>query len=92
MCIGGDMKDEYDFSNAERGKFYRPDLRLIPPRAAGTGGAGFSRDQRQEARHDGQSTGQSVAEKRHRIDSGCRWLKAPIGTLRSAPYSRSRGF
>lgn len=25
------MKDEYDFSNAERGKFYRPDLRLIPP-------------------------------------------------------------
>jgi len=28
---GDDMKDEYDFSNAERGKFYRPDLRLIPP-------------------------------------------------------------
>ena len=25
------MKDEYDFTNAERGKFYRPDLRLIPP-------------------------------------------------------------
>lgn len=25
------MKDEYDFSKAERGKFYRPDLRLIPP-------------------------------------------------------------
>ncbi|MEQ1592907.1 MAG: hypothetical protein ABL892_11035 [Thiobacillaceae bacterium] len=25
------MKDEYDFSNAERGKFYRPGLRLIPP-------------------------------------------------------------
>lgn len=25
------MKDEYDFSNAERGKFYKPDLRLIPP-------------------------------------------------------------
>ena len=25
------MKDEYDFSNAERGKFYRPNLRLIPP-------------------------------------------------------------
>ena len=25
------MKDEYDFSNAERGKFYRADLRLIPP-------------------------------------------------------------
>ena len=25
------MKDEYDFSNAERGKFYRRDLRLIPP-------------------------------------------------------------
>ena len=25
------MKDEYDFSNAERGKFFRPDLRLIPP-------------------------------------------------------------
>lgn len=25
------MKDEYDFSNAERGKFYRPSLRLIPP-------------------------------------------------------------
>jgi hypothetical protein len=25
------MKDEYDFSNAERGKFYRPDVQLIPP-------------------------------------------------------------
>ena len=25
------MKDEYAFSNAERGKFYRPNLRLIPP-------------------------------------------------------------
>ena len=25
------MKDEYDFSNAERGKFYRPDAQLIPP-------------------------------------------------------------
>ena len=24
------MKDEYDFSKAERGKFYRPNLRLIP--------------------------------------------------------------
>lgn len=25
------MKDEYDFSGAERGKFFRPDLKLIPP-------------------------------------------------------------
>ena len=25
------MKDEYDFSNAQRGKFYKPDLRLIAP-------------------------------------------------------------
>lgn len=25
------MKDEYDFSHAERGKFFRPNLRLIPP-------------------------------------------------------------
>jgi hypothetical protein len=25
------MKDEYDFSGAERGKFYRPGLKLIPP-------------------------------------------------------------
>ena len=25
------MKDEYDFSNAERGKFYKPEMRLIPP-------------------------------------------------------------
>ena len=25
------MKDEFDFSTAERGKFYRPNLRLIPP-------------------------------------------------------------
>lgn len=25
------MKDEYDFSNAQRGKFHRPNLRLIPP-------------------------------------------------------------
>jgi hypothetical protein len=25
------MKDEYDFSNAERGKFYCRDAQLIPP-------------------------------------------------------------
>ncbi len=25
------MKDEYDFSNAQRGKFFKPDLRLITP-------------------------------------------------------------
>jgi hypothetical protein len=25
------MKDEYDFSSAERGKFYRRDAQLIPP-------------------------------------------------------------
>ena len=25
------MKDEYDFSNAQQGKFYKPDLRQIPP-------------------------------------------------------------
>jgi hypothetical protein len=25
------MKDEYDFSTAERGRFYRPNAVLIPP-------------------------------------------------------------
>jgi hypothetical protein len=25
------MKDQYDFSKGERGKFHRPDLTLIPP-------------------------------------------------------------
>jgi predicted HicB family RNase H-like nuclease len=25
------MKDEYDFSKAERGKFYRHDVQMIPP-------------------------------------------------------------
>ncbi len=25
------MKDEYDFTGAERGKFYRPNLKLVPP-------------------------------------------------------------
>jgi len=25
------MKDEYDFSKAERGRFYRPDAALTPP-------------------------------------------------------------
>jgi hypothetical protein len=25
------MKDGYDFSKAERGKFFRPDAQLIPP-------------------------------------------------------------
>ena len=25
------MKEEYDFSNAERGRFYRPDTQLKPP-------------------------------------------------------------
>lgn len=31
MPQGELMKDEYDFSKAQRGKFYRPNLRLIPP-------------------------------------------------------------
>ena len=26
-----DMKDEYDFSKAERGRFYRKDAALVPP-------------------------------------------------------------
>jgi hypothetical protein len=26
-----DMKDEYDFSKAERGRFFRPGAILIPP-------------------------------------------------------------
>jgi len=26
-----DMRDEYDFSKAERGKFHRPDAMLVPP-------------------------------------------------------------
>jgi hypothetical protein len=26
-----EMRDEYEFSNAERGKFYRPDAVLAPP-------------------------------------------------------------
>jgi hypothetical protein len=25
------VKDEYDFSKAERGRFYRPDAVLVPP-------------------------------------------------------------
>ena len=25
------MKDEYDFSNSQRSKFYKPDVRLSPP-------------------------------------------------------------
>jgi len=25
------MKDDYDFSKAERGRFYRPDAVLVPP-------------------------------------------------------------
>jgi len=25
------MKDEYDFSRAERGRFYRPEAALVPP-------------------------------------------------------------
>ena len=25
------MKSEYDFSNAERGKFHRPEMELVPP-------------------------------------------------------------
>jgi hypothetical protein len=25
------MKDEYDFSNGERGRFFRPDATLVPP-------------------------------------------------------------
>ncbi len=25
------MKEQYDFSKGVRGKFYKPDLRLIPP-------------------------------------------------------------
>ena len=26
-----EMRDEYDFSNAERGKFYRPNVSFAPP-------------------------------------------------------------
>ena len=26
-----DMRDEYDFSKAERGKFHRPNASLVPP-------------------------------------------------------------
>ena len=26
-----DMKDEYDFTDAERGKFYRKNAELVPP-------------------------------------------------------------
>jgi len=29
--ITDDMKDEYDFSKAERGRFFRPDAKLVPP-------------------------------------------------------------
>ena len=29
--MNDDMKDEYDFSKAERGRFYRPDAILAPP-------------------------------------------------------------
>jgi predicted HicB family RNase H-like nuclease len=31
MKANDPMKDEYDFSNAERGKFYRKYTRLVPP-------------------------------------------------------------
>jgi hypothetical protein len=29
--MSNDMKPEYDLSNATRGKFFKPNLRLIPP-------------------------------------------------------------
>lgn len=29
--MGDPMKDEYDFSNAQRGKFFRTGARLVPP-------------------------------------------------------------
>lgn len=31
MKMGDPMKDEYDFSTAQRGKFFRKDARLVPP-------------------------------------------------------------
>jgi predicted HicB family RNase H-like nuclease len=31
MSSDEDMRDEYDFSNAERGKFFRPNASLSPP-------------------------------------------------------------
>jgi hypothetical protein len=31
MRTGDPMKDEYDFSTAERGKFFREGARLVPP-------------------------------------------------------------
>jgi len=31
MKMGDPMKDEYDFSTAARGKFFRKDARLVPP-------------------------------------------------------------
>jgi hypothetical protein len=31
MAMNDDMKDEYDFSKAERGRFYREGAVLVPP-------------------------------------------------------------
>ena len=31
MSMGDPMKDEYDFSTAERGKFFREGAHLVPP-------------------------------------------------------------
>ncbi len=31
MRMGDPMKDEYDFSTAKRGKFFREGARLVPP-------------------------------------------------------------
>lgn len=31
MRMGDPMKDEYDFSTAERGRFFRKGARLVPP-------------------------------------------------------------
>jgi hypothetical protein len=48
------MKDEYDFSNAERGKFFRRDAQLVPPLHLDPEVMSYLAETRPSARHHAQ--------------------------------------
>lgn len=65
------VQNEYDFSKAERGKFYRPDAVLAPPVHLDPEVLAFLTARGSE-RRIAQRACQCASEERHRADRGCR--------------------
>jgi hypothetical protein len=65
------MKEEYDFSKAERGKFYRPGARLVQPVHLGPEVLAFL-TARAGARYQLERPRQRTSQEGHRADRGRR--------------------